>query len=485
LHTDSSARGGRFPVRAGCGLALAVLLASGAAAQQPEPPESGARRDIQGGREAGREAERAREIAPFEGPRVDYADVLRDPDDVDLNYRFAQTQVRDGDLRGAASTLERILLRNPGLAQVRLLYAIVLYRLDSVYESEREFRVLEGMVLPEDVRREVERYRRDLTRRKERTRYSANLTFGGQYDTNRDAAPAGKQRLFFDIPATSAAGKPDSAALVIGSIRMTHDLGTPEGHEVFAVATGYGNWQNRLTQFNLLAGGMETGFTLRGDAVDVIPSVLAGYAELDQSRLLRFGGGRVRIERQQGEDLALFADGLLQYQDYDDINETHDGTAIAPTASQLTGMRFDGELGLTWTITPEQRLTAAYLRISKWADADFNAYDGDAGVLRHTWLLGAGQFLVSQAIYEIDVYDAPDPFVSSRTRRDQIFRARLTYGAPISTLLGAVSSWTLPESLADLTMLAVGEYVYSDSNIENYTYDNWRGQLLLSKTWTF
>src|SRR6185295_8747340 len=152
--------------------------------QQPEPPDAGARRDIRGEREAERTGERAREQEPFEGPRVDYADVLKEPDNVDLNYRFAQTQVRDGDLRGAASTLERILLRNPGLAQVRLLYAIVLFRLDSVYEAEREFRVLDEMVLPQDVRREVERYRRELARRKERTRYSANLTFGGQYDTN-------------------------------------------------------------------------------------------------------------------------------------------------------------------------------------------------------------------------------------------------------------------------------------------------------------
>ena len=466
-------------------VALSLLLGAGAAAQQPEPPDAPARRDVRSGVEAERAGERARERSVFEGPPVDYADVLKDPDNVELNYRFAQAQVRDGDLRGAASTLERILLANPGYAQVRLLYAVVLYRLDSIYEAEREFRLLDEMVLPEDVRREVERYRRELTRRREATRYVASITVGGQYDTNRDAAPSGNQRLFGDVPVASAGGKPDSALVTVGSIRMTHDFGTPEGHELFAVATGYRNWQNRLAQFNLGAAGIETGFTLRGDEVDIIPSVVAGYAALDSSRLLRFGGARLRLERQQGEDLALFADGLWQWQDYDDINKTQDGVAVAPTASQLTGARLDVELGATLTLDPAQRLTGAYFLIKKNAEADFNAYSGDGFLLRHTWLLGAGQFLVSQVSYEFDSYDAPDTFVSERRRQDEILRLRATYGAPLQTIASAVSDWQLPEAVGGVTLLVVGEYVNSDSNVESYTYNNWRGQLLLSKIWEF
>ena len=62
------------------------------------------------------------------GPPVTYQQVLADPDNIDLNIRYALTQIRDGNVRGAGATLERILLIRPDLASVRVLFAIVLFR---------------------------------------------------------------------------------------------------------------------------------------------------------------------------------------------------------------------------------------------------------------------------------------------------------------------------------------------------------------------
>ena len=69
--------------------------------------------------------------------KISYADVLKDPDNVDLNFRYAKAQLERGDVRGAAGTLERILLVTPDLPSVRMVYAIVLFRLDSMDEAER------------------------------------------------------------------------------------------------------------------------------------------------------------------------------------------------------------------------------------------------------------------------------------------------------------------------------------------------------------
>lgn len=52
--------------------------------------------------------------------------VLKDPGTLDLACRYAQTQIRKGDLLGASPTLERILLVRPDLPRVRVLYAVVL-----------------------------------------------------------------------------------------------------------------------------------------------------------------------------------------------------------------------------------------------------------------------------------------------------------------------------------------------------------------------
>ena len=46
-----------------------------------------------------------------------------------------RAQIRRGDVRGAGATLERILLMRPDLPRIRLLYAIVLYRLDNLDEA--------------------------------------------------------------------------------------------------------------------------------------------------------------------------------------------------------------------------------------------------------------------------------------------------------------------------------------------------------------
>jgi Flp pilus assembly protein TadD len=83
-----------------------------------------------------REAEDQRLLRPER--EVTYEDVLANPDNIDLNFAYAQVQIARGDLKNAAATLERILLIEQDLPRVRLLYAIVLFRLDNLDEAERE-----------------------------------------------------------------------------------------------------------------------------------------------------------------------------------------------------------------------------------------------------------------------------------------------------------------------------------------------------------
>ena len=58
-------------------------------------------------------AGQALDVDTLSGAPVSYQDVLADPDNLELNLRFARTQVAQGNVRGAAATLERILLIDP------------------------------------------------------------------------------------------------------------------------------------------------------------------------------------------------------------------------------------------------------------------------------------------------------------------------------------------------------------------------------------
>ena len=214
-------------------LALGLAALSGPAAAQPRAPSvQEQQRPAQGLREAER-AERAfkaaEELRPLEaGERVSYAAVLQHPDDVELNYLYAQSQVEAGDLRGAAATLERILLLAPDLARVRLLYAVVLFRLDNLNEAEREFRTVSQLPMPDSLREEVDHYLEQIALRRKATRYSATVGGGMQWDSNRNAGPDGDRVLFLDTPFDLV------TANILASLKITlpnvppPDDGTPQ-----------------------------------------------------------------------------------------------------------------------------------------------------------------------------------------------------------------------------------------------------------------
>ena len=70
-----------------------------------------------------------------------FQEMLRQPADLDVLFRFAAVASQTGDLEGAISALERMLLINPNLPRVRLELGVLYYRLGS-YEVARTY--LEG-----------------------------------------------------------------------------------------------------------------------------------------------------------------------------------------------------------------------------------------------------------------------------------------------------------------------------------------------------
>lgn len=149
---------------------------------------------------------------PREEPRIKYTDVMKDPDNIELNFRFARQQVADGNVKGAAATLERILLIQPDLAVVRVFYAAVLIRLDSLDEAEQQLDLVSASGDPR-ASEQVERYRDVIADRRQKTRISVSVAAGGQYDTNPSATPAGNSLLVSDIAVTSGDTDDDYARL--------------------------------------------------------------------------------------------------------------------------------------------------------------------------------------------------------------------------------------------------------------------------------
>jgi hypothetical protein len=410
--------------------------------------------------------------------KVTFEQILSQPDNIELNFQYAQQQVRENDLLGAASTLERILLINPNLAQVRLFYAVVLYRLDNLSEAERELNTLSALPMPDSLRQELKLYKRQIRLRKKRTRFNLRESLGYQFDSNRNASPSSKHRLFAEIP-LDVSGKdtrrPDASFLNITSIDVTHDLGFQAGHDVFASFTYFLQNQTAVDNLDLTSFQYEFGGTYRNRFFNFRPSFYASHIFLDWETFLRIQGGRFEIFRNFFNRLDVSIESRIERQDYSGIKQD-------PAAGQRSGNEFDLGGSANFLLTPSMKVFGGIGYARKNAKEDYNAYDRLSLKAGHTWLLGRGQFLINTMDVDFDRYDEPDIAIANRIRHDASLRYRVTYGAPLTFfLIGKI----LPYHFKDITLSFTYEYFRSLSNIRNYTYTNNKVQGLFTKSLEF
>jgi len=477
------ATGEGLPVRGGRALCLgaAFLLGAlplGGAARAQAPPVQEQTRPGEGLEEAGAAARTGRsvptlpDVAP--GEEVTFQDVLQNPDDIDLNYRYAQTQVADGELRGAATTLERILLVAPELARVRLLYAVVLFRLDNLDESEREFRIVSRLPMPDSLREEVDAYLEQIARRRRVTRMNASLALGMQWDSNRNAGPDGDEVLFLGTPFDLVSGQAaaDWSGVGIAGFGIEHDLGYDEGHALLGSAQIYGQKQINQGDLDLMAISAQGGGLWRSEWVDLRPTVFGSYLNLGGESYVNTVGLGVQGYRRLSSDFDVNGIVRADYEWFQPLDRS-------PITNQRTGFRFEAGLGAGWNATPRLRFDLGLGVIDKFARVGFYAYTGPFAVLSSTYLLGRGQFLISSFSYEHDFYDDPDPLVApGRTRHDGLARGRLVYGVPLG-ILSAL--FEVPRSIGQTIFSVNGEYLNVQSNIRNYQYQNWRVSMLFTR----
>ncbi len=414
---------------------------------------------------------------------VTFSDVLKDPDNVELNFDYARTLVAQGDLKGASATLERMLLNNPELAQVRLFYAIVLYRLDSLDEAERELKSISNLPMPDSLRKEIQGYLDRIAYRKKLTRFSASLSFGSSYDSNRNAAPRSGGVLFLDIPLEVPDNQrehSDKSLLSIGSLRVRHDLGYQEKHEVFAGLAFFRQDDLHLNDQSLQSYVFDIGGTYKSDWVNVTIQPSHTRIRLADQSYYTATGGRFRLDKKVDNSFDVYSEYLGLY-------EKFRGITTSPSSVDRTGGRQEIHTGFNWTVMPTLQLNFEYDYIRKNTRESYVAYDGYALQGNLTYLMDGGQFLLLTASGERDVYDDADGFVSAMRRRDTIFRVRGTYGAPIGFFadLATGDAGTLPDYISDITFTGALEWLDNASNLPNYDYSNLKAQFLVTKRWEF
>jgi hypothetical protein len=426
----------------------------------------------------GQAAEQAAQEEARRRQAVTYSQILADPDNLELNLRYAEAQLESGELAGASATLERILLLQPEHVEARLLRAAVLLRLGSVEEARTELAALQQLPLAPELRRHVEARLREASRLRRRTKLSATLTSGMQFDTNRNSAPSPKTQLFLDIPLGlegTARRRHDTSWVNIHRLDIAHDLGTQAGHELLGAVTYYLGEQTTVDDLDLEAFGAEGGARLKTPAGTLTPRITAQHIRLSRETYQRIQSAETRWDRALSPRIRAFLEGRWTREDYSGITESS-------AAHERRGDRVGGGGGLQIAVTPSMMLFASLSQSRKTAKAAYYTYDATELQGTHILILPREQFLINALTFQLDAYSDPDAAISARTRRDRQLRYRITYGIPLALL----SAGLLPEGITDRCHLSLAvEQFRSLSNITNYTYRNRAFSALVTKQLEF
>lgn len=452
-------------------LLLASLAAWPAAAQNPEEETSrSAQEELQKRKAAAETAAEASARRPLEGAEVTYEQVLADPDNVELNFRWAKKQVEKGDVKGASATLERILMVRPDLAPVRLTYAVALYRLDNMPEAHRELnRVKEqasGAVLAE-----AQDYLKRVEARERLTHLTGTLGYGFQYDDNRNAGPSSGQSLFNGTAVNLTSGKATSntSQLFLAQAGIRRDLQNPLWQAAFADLTYYRAQQTTLDTLNLQAYSFDAGLEMKMGRWTVSPTALFDHIRLHEQTYLRTRGARLRADRRVNNRVAVY--GYVQGVFHDYIV-----TRDIPTATDRTGNETTLVGGAQFTMTATQRLTTEVGYTQQDARRIWDAYNRNAFSVTHAWLVGHGRFVLTGLTYDRDHYQGPDTVIAPQERADDIGRFDWTFGQPMGFL---------GKAFEPLLFTFTYEYLQANSNILNYAYSNNKVNGMLTYRWGY
>ncbi len=120
---------------------------------------------------------------------ISFDEIFNDPDNVELNLRYAEQQQTLGDIASALSAVERALSITPLNVEVRLLRVRLLMQLGNTALAESEVVGLLKQPLPVVIRAELVQLERQLKANKARDRIVYNVGIQQQFDDNILAFP--------------------------------------------------------------------------------------------------------------------------------------------------------------------------------------------------------------------------------------------------------------------------------------------------------
>lgn len=414
---------------------------------------------------------------------VSFADILKNPDDIALNFAYARQQVAQGRLKAAATTLERILLIQPNLHEIRLFYALVLIRLDSLQSATRELDRLAALDMTPALRGELEALRAQIAQRRQRLSATLLVGAGGAYDWNVNSVPASRIMSFGGVSAwlddqSDRVG--DFSYTGFSRLEAAYDLGFQARHEVIGSATAYLDEQVNYSPQDVGSFSMDAGLRIRLPDLTLTPRAFYTDLRLSHQHFLRSYGVSLDARYMLPPDTAIL--GGLKHS-----KETFFKIRENTTAVEDDGRRLEGHAGVEIDLDARNQVLLRYDIHAKYGRFRAKHRWGHSVTGRYTRLFDGGVFATGTLELAGRQNLIPDPAIDpNRTRQDGTIRAGLRVGAPVMLLAGlADRSGRLARLIGPAVATLSVEGYRSTSNIRNYQYWNRRASVLVTRRWRF
>ncbi len=376
-----------------------------------------------------------------------FAQMMAHPDDLDAAFQYAALSSQAGDLEGAVSTLERMLIYAPGLPRLQLELGVLYYRLGA-YETARQY--FEGAQsageVPPEVAAKVEDYLAAIDRRAAPTSLTGMVRSGIRYQSNANAGPGNSTVTLNGLPYTlddlTVEGE-DFNAFLTGSLRYRHDL-DEQGIAIEAGVSGYtAGYRDRDTlNTGALEGFVGPTFDLARFGLDdrtLSIFLLSSGVLLEGDRYLASIGASTTFNWQVTPADGVSAQVEYRYEDYNN-------TKSRLTAENQTGDRFDGQLAYSRQITEDINLSARLLGTRRSAEVDYLSSTevglGVGSAWRFASPIGDGPawVLALDAAASRRNYDAADAMINANERQqDTEFSVNLRQIVPFTESVALVA----------------------------------------------
>jgi hypothetical protein len=405
---------------------------------------------------------------------------LNKPDDLDVLFKFASLASQIGDLEGAISALERMLLINPDLPRVRLELGVLYYRLGS-YEVARTYldAAIQSPDVPPDVKAKAQQYIVDIASKTSPSHFGGEVFFGWRYQSNANLGPSTSQVLLFGQAANlnqAGLGTADWGVVTSAQVRHRYDFGNQDKGALETVFTAYANRQFSLfnanvtlldlttgPRFQVLAGTLED-FTLK-------PFATGGYVWVADSPYYGSWGGGLE------SNILLGANGFRNISVFTFRQQNNPNTGNLPTNSQFSGNSMTLNTVFQYELTPIVLI---------FGTGSLQRFDAQTAPFQSYWLYGAGggfAFRFPDPLFKSGLpwtinltateqwwtYDQADPTVDPNTMRYQN-----------DTILNLVL--TVPFDERTTFSLSGGRFVRA-ATVPNYAFEN--NSVMFGVSWRF